>query len=351
MNDLAIHNAQRHIGHERDGSDAISFVLYNTKHYMAVDKATALADAINEAAGKRSGIADVDERVTLLSEDCDEQSSIFSAQINDLAEKVQQLMNEHGELSETVSVLESSICSCPDCVMHREKARHTAPPSVGTKEFSVSDCLDCGEFAGHGHVCHIEWPSGCRHPNSCESNGACGYVGCVHSGHQIDARPAWQRAKVGDWVEFKDLGGASWAGAVTRINEDPLCRLVVNIAGFEYIAENRSILSILPPEPAAPVQDGHNTAGHAGVSRSATGMQDVRDLARQAIDELEILPMKNDVFTIIDALERRGILSVAPQTVTTYQMFSFLNAYDSADDGTVISTLFEQHFPGLKVEG
>ncbi|HEV2674179.1 MAG TPA: hypothetical protein VGV37_06515 [Aliidongia sp.] len=52
MNEIdlkAAREARRHVGHEADGSDAISFILCATRYFMPVANARALADAIDEA--------------------------------------------------------------------------------------------------------------------------------------------------------------------------------------------------------------------------------------------------------------------------------------------------------------
>lgn len=138
-----------------------------------------------------------------------ERVAALHSRVGDLSETTSRNLVEHDgaleDLFERVAALESSICSCPDCVMHREKARH-------------------GKVAAEPEL------------------------------------PAWQRAKVGDRVEFFVVhdGGKPERriGCVSRISHDDDYRLFIKTSEQEsWIVANESVVAILPPEPAATVQD------------------------------------------------------------------------------------------------
>lgn len=219
MNDLTdIYHARRHVGRERDGSDAISFILYNTEHYMAVAKAQALADAIHAAIGRRGGAATLAERVSVLETNLQRLAE---------AEAVEALLTVP-ELAERVQVLESLNCSCQDCVMHRDKARHGRVK--GKPDLPYSDSANANNGLEKG-ACMTHAPS--------------------------EEAPAWQRAKVGDRiiVGWCDKKGDS-IELVHSVDDDAFGERISIVTadnrfsdGFRSVA-NEIVSAICPPEPA-----------------------------------------------------------------------------------------------------
>jgi hypothetical protein len=217
MSDLtATHAVRRHVGHAIDGSDAISFVLYNTEHYMPVDKAQALADAIHGAIGEQSDEASLAEHVT--------RPAIHETTWSDdqqmvLWHMLKYIDQGNRELAERVRVLESLNCLCRDCVMHRDKARHGRAKGNPGLPYGDSAHADNGLAKG---ACMTHVPS--------------------------EGAPAWQRAKVGDRVQHRTKG-------MMTVHAVDDTRLDSRLRCGPYFVNNENVLAILPPEPAAPVQD------------------------------------------------------------------------------------------------